>query len=183
VKRFGLPIVIALVVAVMGGLFVLGQQQPDKPSENQNTPRVETGEEQIANQGQDHIEAGANHAGYNSNPPTSGPHHPRPTDWGVKDSAIPDETLVHNLEHGGIVINYRPDIGEDKIQQLKQIFRSLPPSEQFNTIKAVLVPRPSNDRPISVTAWTYLMHLDSPEEAKIKQFYSDHVDKGPELVP
>ncbi len=50
----------------------------------------------------------ANHiAGcYNSNPPTSGPHAAAPAAFKVYDFAVPKENLVHNMEHGGVVIWY-----------------------------------------------------------------------------
>jgi hypothetical protein len=183
-NRLGLPLLLSFIVAAMVGLFVVGQRQPDKPKPPENKePRVETNEQSFPSQGQEHIQPGQEHAAYNSNPPTSGPHYGSPAPWGIKDGGLPDETLIHNLEHGGIVISYKPDIGDEQINRLKDIFRAFPPSQQFNTTKAILVPRPNNDSPISVTAWTFLMNLDSPDEAKIKQFYLDHVDKGPELVP
>jgi len=36
---------------------------------------------------------------------------------------------------------------------------------------------------VQLAAWTYTLDLDNVDEAKITQFYNDHVDKGPELVP
>src|SRR3989344_1710779 len=61
--------------------------------------------EVIAELGRDHIPVGALRPEYNSNPPTSGSHYAVPADWGAYDSEVPDEQLVHNLEHGGIGIS------------------------------------------------------------------------------
>jgi hypothetical protein len=41
---------------------------------------------------------------YHSNPPTSGPHAPQTTAWGVLNVIAAKESLVHNMEHGGVVI-------------------------------------------------------------------------------
>ncbi|HSH31564.1 MAG TPA: DUF3105 domain-containing protein [Candidatus Saccharimonadales bacterium] len=180
-KRFGFPILLLLIVGAMVGIFALGNRGDAPPSKKPDEkPRLGT---QFPNQGQEHIQPGAEHAAYNSSPPTSGPHYPQPAPWGIKDQGIADETLIHNLEHGGIVINYQPDIGQAEIEQLEDIFRQLPKSGGFGSIKAILVPRSQNQKPISLTAWTYKLDLDRVDEAQIKQFYADHIDKGPELVP
>jgi hypothetical protein len=41
---------------------------------------------------------------YHSNPPTSGPHGLSPAAFRVLETAAPKEALVHNMEHGGVVI-------------------------------------------------------------------------------
>ncbi len=179
-KKFGLGLIIVLAVGGMIAVFVLGNRGPAKPNTgNQNLLGT-----QYPNQGQQHIPNVTDpHTPYNSNPPTSGPHYFQPAPWGVKDSELPDEILVHNLEHGGMVIQYKPDLPADQIQQLKDIVGQLPESDTFHEVKVILVPRAKNDQPISLTAWTYLYSLDKPDATKIKQFYADHLDKGPELVP
>jgi hypothetical protein len=49
---------------------------------------------------------GDSHAPYNSEPPTSGPHMPGIAPWGFYDKPIPKEYQVHNLEDGGVLIQY-----------------------------------------------------------------------------
>ena len=46
---------------------------------------------------------------YNSNPPTSGPHSATPMPFKVLDNPAPKENLVHNMEHGGVVVWYNTD--------------------------------------------------------------------------
>src|SRR5437764_856952 len=43
---------------------------------------------------------------YNSDPPTSGPHVPQIANWGIHNEPIPKEFLVHNLEDGGVAMQY-----------------------------------------------------------------------------
>jgi hypothetical protein len=43
---------------------------------------------------------------YPSNPPAGGPHWPVWAVWGVHDTAVPLEYLVHNEEHGGVILFY-----------------------------------------------------------------------------
>ena len=177
-KRLGLPIALVAVVGGLLGLFAMAN--------NGNTPAKASGPllgDQHANQGQTHIAVGSSHVAYNSEMPSSGPHYPTPTSWGIKTDPIVDETLVHNEEHGGIVIAYKPDLSADQVSKLKDIAGKLPQSSQFNEVKVVLVPRPANVKPIELAAWTYTYNLDTPDANKITQFYNDHLDKGPELIP
>ena len=177
-KKYGLPLIIGLVVVAMVGLFMLGNK-PDASAK----PTADLIGDKHSDLGQKHIQQGQSHENYNSNPPSSGSHYTSPTPWGIKDSEIPDETLIHNLEHGGVEIAYKPSLPKDQIDKLKSIVQELPASQKFNETKAVLVPRAANDRPIELVAWTYTYALDTPDQAKILDFYSTHLDKGPELVP
>ena len=52
-----------------------------------------------------HIPDGAQ-ASYNSRPATSGEHWPAPARCGFYEEGLPDELVVHNLEHGNIVVSY-----------------------------------------------------------------------------
>lgn len=176
-KKFGLPLLIAGIAGVMITIFAIGNKAaPVKPEADRSGAKH-------ADQGQEHIDDGQQHAAYNSNLPTSGPHYKAPAPWGVKDGEVADETLIHNLEHGGIVIAYKADLDPKEVEKLKSLFKNLPTSQKFGTIKAILVPRAKNTSAIQLGAWTYTLDLNEVDGAKIRQFYMDHIDKGPELVP
>jgi hypothetical protein len=63
---------------------------------------------------------------YNSYPPTSGPHHPSPAVWDVYGEPIAQRHLIHNLEHGGVVIQYGFDVPEATINELIAWYREDP---------------------------------------------------------
>lgn len=73
----------------------------------------------------DHIDVGAAHEPYATNPPTSGPHYNEaglgPVQAGFYEDAAeaPPEGVVHNLEHGMIVFYYNPDAPAEVIEDLK----------------------------------------------------------------
>jgi hypothetical protein len=179
-KRYGLPVVLIAVVGVLLALFAFANGSNHTSSASIKGPLLG---DKHPNQGQTHIPVGASHVAYNSELPSSGPHYASPTPWGIKYTSVVDETLVHNEEHGGIVIAYRPDLPADQLANLKQVVQKLPASSQFNEVKVVLVPRAANVKPIELAAWTYTYDLDSVDVSKIIQFYNDHLDNGPELVP
>lgn len=176
-KKYGLPLLVVAIVAIMIGIFVVGNRAP-ATQENATLLGVKH-----ADLGQKHIAVGDTHLAYNSNTPSSGPHYASPTPWGIKTIEVVDETLVHNAEHGGIVISYKPDLPVTDLEKLKKLAENLPKSNQFNEIKVVLVPRAANTAPVQLMAWTYTLDLPSPDSNTITKFYNDHLDKGPELVP
>jgi hypothetical protein len=176
-KRLAFPLILALIVAGLIAIFTIGNGGND-----QAEPRDRLGTLH-EDQGRGHIEVATEHDPYNSSPASSGPHYDTPAPWGIKDNEVIDEIFVHNLEHGGIVITYRPDLPAEQLEELKQAFGQLPPSPQFNNVKAILTPRSKNERPISLAAWRYTYDMDTVNAEDIIKFYEDHIDQGPELVP
>ncbi len=176
-KKYGLILLIGGIAAIMVAIFVLGNKA--------SAPQTPLIGQHYAEQARTHIAEGTTTpVAYNSNPPSSGPHWPQPASWGiVGGTPEPDERYVHNLEHGGIWITYKPDLPADQIQQLKDAFNGLPADSQFNEVKAVMSARAANTSPISLVAWTYVEDLPIPDAAAIKDFYLNHVNKGPELIP
>lgn len=177
-KKFAFPALLAGIAMVMIGLFFLGGG--NKPAEQKPQEQLLGAKHEA--EGDKHVADGTK-VEYKTNLPSSGNHYGAPAPWGVKDSEFQDEVLVHNLEHGGVVIAYRPDLDSATLQKLKDLFNQLPKSQNFNSIKAVLVPRAKNTHPIQLAAWTYTLDLQGFDEPQIRQFYIDHLDKGPELVP
>lgn len=167
-------IIIVLIVAVVIGVGVILYKQDAKVSALKATgdKNAEQIGESFPNLGQDHIKVGESHIPYNSNPPTSGPHYLQPADWGVYQNSLPDEQLVHNLEHGGIWISYN-DIDPDTQGKLEAIGKANPGS-------VIVTPRPANDSKIALASWTRLTKLDSYDETKILDFIKANKNKSPE---
>jgi hypothetical protein len=141
----------------------------------------------LADEGRDHIEAGQPAASFKTKPATSGPHwqtlpnaavpEGSPARWGAYDHALPDEVLIHNLEHGGIGLHYKcPDGCLELIEQLKGIMGRNP--SQF-----ILAPYPGMDHRIAITSWRHLLYLEEFDEAKIREFVDAYQDRAPESVP
>src|SRR4051794_20438323 len=156
-----------LALSRSGGGSVAGQQQFPNLVPPPTSPHI--------------AEVTSPHGPYNSNPPTSGWHYGGGTaPWGVQTQPLPDELSVHNLEHGGVIIHYRQGLDQATVDQLTSLTREL----QQQSPCIVLLPRPADklDTPIAVTAWTWLMKLNSFDAAAIGTFFRKHVDQGPEHV-
>lgn len=120
--------------------------------------------EAVETMGNEHIESvNAEHAPYNSDPPTSGPHTEQLAPWGVSTEPVPDERQIHNLEDGGVVIQYGDGVSPDQVTELASI------SGDYERV--VLAPRPTlPENQIAVTAWGRIMRLDTVDEGRIKDF-------------
>ena len=102
------------------------------------------------------------HESYNSDPPTSGPHLPYIAPWGVHTRPIPLELQVHNLEDGGVIVQYNCDC-PDLAARLGVIVRKYDK-------QVILAPYPTMKSKIALTAWTRIETLDDGDERRITQF-------------
>jgi len=135
---------------------------------------------EIPDQGRNHINVGASHPAYNSNPPTSGWHYEEWESKGVYKKQQSDEGLVHNLEHGYIWISYRPDSDSEIINQLENFYG-------FGK-KIIVEPRKENDKVIALAAWGWLDKfnprsgdsLNETELKRIQDFIDAYMNQGPE---
>jgi hypothetical protein len=114
--------------------------------------------------GNDHIAtAETPHVTYNSDPPTSGPHLPHVAPWGVHARPIAKELQVHNLEDGGVVVNYKPQCADRVQAGLRALVERYPD-------RVVMAPYPGLDRCIALTAWTRIDKLDELDERRVVRF-------------
>lgn len=130
--------------------------------------------ERVREVGNPHIPVGTKGTGYSSNPPTSGEHYGSEAKWDVYTQPVPDELVIHNLEHGGIWISYKDPNDTELAAKLAQVAR------RYST-KVIVTPRPQNDAPLAVAAWGRLLKLQTFDEQKIVAFINAYRGKvGPE---
>src|SRR5207249_1283010 len=82
----------------------------------------------------------------NSDPPTSGPHLPYIAPWGVHTRPIGRELQVHNLEDGGVLVQYNCEC-PDLAARLKAIV-------QRYDKQVILAPYHGMKPKIALTAWS-----------------------------
>jgi len=71
---------------------------------------------------------------YNSFPSTSGPHYIQPAPWNFYDSPLDSEVrAVHNLEHGGIVIQWGGPVPTATVEQLRGFWQDSPKRDADGT--------------------------------------------------
>lgn len=138
-------------------------------------------------QGNLHITSpGTPHEPYNSDPPTSGPHVRWVAPWGVHKVPIPLEIQVHNLEDGGVVVQYKCETPcPDLIRKLEALTQrpellALPKALIDHqggppAIRLVVAPYPMMKSPIALTAWGRIETLEAYDDARIIRFIKAYI--------
>ncbi|HWC42832.1 MAG TPA: DUF3105 domain-containing protein [Actinomycetota bacterium] len=117
--------------------------------------------------GRDHISPGEQPDNWNSNPPTSGDHLASPLAPGVYTSDQDMRAMVHNLEHGYVVMVYK-GIPDDQVAQLRQFV------EARNGSKLVLSPWSGLDsNGVALVAWRNLELLQRVNMDVVQAFVND----------
>lgn len=125
-------------------------------------------------EGKPHLAANATFDDYKTNPPTSGVHRGQTSPWGSYREAPEKENLVHNLEHGGIIIHYK-DLTDDQIDRVDEFADSFVDG-------VISVPNPDIDKPIVLTSWRHMQKCDELNTTAIEGYIDDRCNKGPEKI-
>ena len=96
---------------------------------------------------------------YNSDPPTSGPHNPQAAIFGAYEEPLDRMQTIHNLEHGGILIQYGSRVPQATRDELQEFYNDDPNG-------LLMGPLPSLGRRIALGAWT--SPPAAPEERNIR---------------
>lgn len=125
---------------------------------------------------------------YPTNPPTSGRHYQIPAEDGAYSAAPQDEQLVHSLEHGRVIIWFKPGLPEDQRADLKALFDE-------DDYQMLLVPRRSMPYQVAASAWNrdpepngtgrlLLCDRMNPQVYDaLRTFRDEHRSNGPEPIP
>ncbi len=165
------------LIIVVGGVILVSKlnltQQPQDSKKPEKVSKSVEGTQDFDIVSREHVQSGTPVTSYTSNPPSSGPHWPNPANKGIYDNSLPDEQLVHDLEHGYIWISYKPGASDDVKNKLKEIV-------QKDAWKIILEPREKDDKLIGLAAWGRVLNLDNLDEKRIKEFISTYRNRGPE---
>ena len=100
---------------------------------------------------------------YDHKPPTGGDHFPVPATCGFYGTdRLPDELMVHDLEHGAIWFAYRPDLPTDQRDALRKLIAAQP--------KTTATPYEGLKTPLVLTAWGRQLGVDSLDDPRVQQF-------------
>ena len=84
---------------------------------------------------------------YNTFPPSAGSHYPTPAIWGFYTTAVEPRLLVHNQEHGGVILWWGDKVPQATVAKIRKFYDSSPVSMVGTLFK------PLGNR-VAVTAWT-----------------------------
>lgn len=163
-RRRTLPIVIAVVAAV---LLVVGAASVPVVLEQLDA-------DEVAREGPVNLDAveiyddldPAHTPGdvdYPQSPPVGGPHDATWLDCGVYDEPVREENVVHDLEHGTVILNYLPGLDQDDIDLLAS---KLPQN-------GILAPYRGMDAPVVVTVWGRQLALTGAADPRLDLFIEE----------
>ncbi len=174
----------AIALLFIGSLLVpggSGRQTSDNNNLNTGGPL-----EIMDDQGRSHVTPGEPAGPFLTQPAASGPHwitNPSdivptgsPARWGAYAAPLPDEVQIHNLEHGGIILNYNCSEG---CAELVDQLQSLIPGQgaQF-----ILAPYPNMESRIAITSWRHQDKMDEFDADRLNEFIDAYLDRAPESV-
>lgn len=100
---------------------------------------------------------------YPTEPPVGGPHAGEWLDCGTYDEQVPAENLVHDLEHGTVVVAHDPDLGADDVARLAEL---LPQN-------GILTPWVGLDAPVVVVVWERRLALTGADDPRLELFIAE----------
>ena len=117
--------------------------------------------------------------GYNTIPPTSGRHWDAWAACGFYSYPLPDELLVHNLEHGNIIVSY--NLTDDaEVDALRRAIASIPLATEFAIVRRYpALP----EGMVALATWGVLDRMMGVDARRITRFFEDYPgDTGPEFA-
>ncbi len=171
-------IIAILVIAgfVVGGFVGILPSTPEGVgSSNEYVDGV--GEPQEIMATRQHVPEGENVI-YNTIPPTSGDH----WDWwarcGFYADGLPDERIVHNLEHGNIIVSYNLATGPE-VERLRTFMDSLELAPSWAITRFYdKIPEGT----VALSAWGVLDTMQGVDEERIETFFRHYSGTlGPEF--
>lgn len=137
-----------------------------------------------------HLPVGTN-IDYCTNPPSGGAHYPIWANFGEITHPIPWPYLVHDEEHGAILLLYNcPDTDggtngcPDLVDQLRQVVTraATDPICDPGVKRFVIVPAPTIPTKIAAAAWGATLTADCVDGPTFDAFVKAHYGNGPEVI-
>lgn len=125
---------------------------------------------------------------YPTNPPAGGPHYPVWATWGVHANPVPRPYYVHNLEHGGVVFQYKCTDAAS-CTSAEATMKSVMDQIQTDTtcappvrVRIVITRDDAIPTPFAASAWGWTYTSDCADAASLLDFARTHYGHGPEDV-
>ena len=97
---------------------------------------------------------------YEQDPPVGGQHADRWLDCGAYETQVRAENVVHDLEHGTVLVTYRPGTSTADVERLEAL---LPDN-------GILSPWDDLDAPVVVTVWGRQLALTGADDPRLPLF-------------
>jgi hypothetical protein len=173
-------VAVACLLVLVGLIYFMGRDEPQATNEAVTPAALAAGRREAGasgvktfpSAGRNHIAANQQPSNWNSNPPTSGDHLATPLPPGVYDNEQDMRALVHNMEHGYVVILYK-GIPKDDLDQLETFV------EDRDGSKLVLAPYSAlESNGVALAAWQNLELMQRVNMDVVQAFVNDYMTPG-----
>ncbi len=131
---------------------------------------------------------------WNTDPPSNGQHYPLWAVWGFYTAAVNPRMVVHNEEHGGVVVWWGTKVPASTVSQLRDFYNEQPDG-------SLGTPYPKLGSKVAISAWTgdparygsnnyfgqghlaICPRLDAPTLEAFEAFRKAYRGHGPEGIP
>jgi hypothetical protein len=114
---------------------------------------------------------------YNSVPPTSGNHWAQWSECGFFEEEIPDERIVHNLEHSNIVVSYNLT-SDEEVAQLRDVINDIGLANTTGVTRFYSEIPPGT---VALSAWGVSDTMEGIDKDRIERFFETYSGTlGPE---
>ncbi len=110
---------------------------------------------------------------YRETPPVAGPHSPVPAPCGIHGEPIPEEMMVHTLEHGAVGILFEPTLPRAEIRAIEDLAHA-------ETGPVFSAPHEGLEGQVAVISWGHRMDLERFDEAALAGFIERFAGDAPE---
>jgi hypothetical protein len=170
-------VAVAALAALVAVIVFQGGDDPQAANRPVDAAALQAGRQAAGSEGvrtfpvagRDHIGPGEQPDNWNSNPPTSGDHLAAPQAPGVYGGEQDPRALVHNLEHGYVLMLYK-NLPQDQQDQLREFV------EARDGSKLVLAPYSGLERDgVALVAWQNLELLQRVNMDVVQAFVNDYM--------
>lgn len=141
--------------------------------------------------GEIHIPSLTTRVNWNTFPPAAGPHFGSTAIWDFYTEPVNPRLVVHNLEHGGVVIWWGPRVPQSTIEELRRFYDDDPAAMIGTPIRGL-------GTRVALTAWTFdlgrsetrayrgeghVMTCPTFNENAFEAFRDAYRGNGPERIP
>lgn len=179
----GAAVAAAVVVGLLVAMLALGGGGPNEDEVRAALTDAGCSFEAVdARPGQHSIrDPGGTSDDWNTDPPTNGAHFGIAAIFGIYEEPLEQARVVHNLEHGGVFIQYGEDVDDATVDQLRSFYED----HKTGTIMAPLAELGDE---FALGAWVhegdidkgYLARCSAFDEEAVSVFFDGFQFKGPE---
>lgn len=173
-------IIVGAALVGIVGLVIFVVIQTVNPANQPGTAVRSLGNEHISSIDQPH-------APYNTVPPTSGPHLGGLANWGITENQVPDESQIHNLEDGGVILQYDcpddcPELKDELTAFANEVLGNISIAGPSGEVHFILGPHTgireaSGGSPIALTAWGRYQYFDALDHEEMMTFISTYINR------